>query len=252
MLRKIGYSIIRLILLIRNYGFKVGFGIWVRFIRPFSQNVCIKSSIFKNPVWLRKNDSDLDIFDQIFTEKQYEWYEIHALSPKVIIDAGANIGLSAIFFSNLFPDAKIYCIEPGQENHALLLKNTVNYPNITVLNGALWAKHEFLELTNPEGFSAGHAFSSSQAAEGVVGYTMDELIQMYSLERIDILKMDIEGAEKEIFEAEDLSWLEKVNILVIELHDMYRMGTSQPFIKAINGKIEKMYFKGENIICYFS
>jgi FkbM family methyltransferase len=194
----------------------------------------------------------LEIFDQIFTEKQYQWHEINKLAPRVILDAGSNIGLSAIYFSNLFPDAKILCVEPSEENYALLLKNTAKYPNITALKGAIWARHETLGLVNPEGFSAGHAFSPSQSSDGVTGYTIDELIKMYSLGSIDILKMDIEGAEKEIFESEDLSWMDKVSILVIELHDMYRSGTSQPFIKAVNGKIEKMYFKGENIICFLS
>jgi hypothetical protein len=74
----------------------------------------------------------------------------------------------------------------------------------------------------------------------------------FNLNHIDILKLDIEGAEKEIFENGNLEWLDKTDVLTIELHDMYRDGTAKAFIKPVYNKIEKMYIQGENVICYFN
>jgi FkbM family methyltransferase len=212
----------------------------------------IKSKIFLNPIQLRRKDSDLDIFDQIFVDKQYKWPEIEKLNPKVILDGGANIGLSAIFFSNLFPAAKIICIEPDENNWKQLEANTKNYKNISLVKAAIWYKNEILNLANPEGFSAGFSYQSENNDKGVQGCTIQEIMAQFNLNHIDILKLDIEGAEKEIFENGNLEWLDKTDVLTIELHDMYREGTAKAFIKPVHDKIEKMYIQGENVICYFN
>jgi len=212
----------------------------------------IKSKIFLNPIQLRRKDSDLDIFDQIFVDKQYKWPEIEKLNPKVILDGGANIGLSAIFFSNLFPNAKIICIEPDENNWKQLEANTQNYKNISLVKAAIWYKNEILNLANPEGFSAGFSYQSENNDKGVQGCTIQEIMAQFNLNHIDILKLDIEGAEKEIFENGNLEWLDKTDVLTIELHDMYREGTAKAFIKPVHDKIEKMYIQGENVICYFN
>jgi FkbM family methyltransferase len=194
----------------------------------------------------------LDIFDQIFVDKQYKWPEIEKLNPSVILDGGANIGLSAIFFSNLFPSAKIICIEPDENNWKQLEANTKNYTNISLVKAAIWYKNEILNLANPEGFSAGFSYQSENNDKGVQGSTIQEIMAQFNLNHIDILKLDIEGAEKEIFENGNLDWLDKTNVLTIELHDMYREGTAKAFIKPVHNKIEKMYIQGENVICYFN
>lgn len=252
MLRKIGYHTIRFILLIRNYGFKSGFSIWVQIAFSFRAITKIKSKLFQNPIQLRRKDSDLDIFDQIFVEQQYKWPEINKLNPKVIIDGGANVGFSAIFFSNLFPSAKIISIEPDEKNWEQLKINTQNYKNITPFRAAIWYKNEILNLTNPEGFSAGLAYQSENKESGVQAYSIQEIFEKFNLTHVDLFKLDIEGAEKEIFENGNLDWLNKTDVLTIELHDMYREGTAKAFIKPVHHKIEKMYIQGENIICYFN
>jgi len=252
MLRKIGYHTIRFVLLIRNYGFKTGFSIWLQIMFSFGAITKIKSKIFLNPILLRRKDSDLDIFDQIFVDKQYKWPEIEKLNPKVILDGGANIGLSAIFFSSLFPSAKIICIEPDENNWKQLEANTKNYKNISLVKAAIWYKNEILNLANPEGFSAGFSYQSENNDKGVQGCTIQEIMAQFNLNHIDILKLDIEGAEKEIFENGNLEWLDKTDVLTIELHDMYREGTAKAFIKPVYNKIEKMYIQGENVICYFN
>lgn len=250
MLRQLGYSIIRFILLIRNYGFFTGLNIWRQIAFSLSTKISINSSLFRNPVTLRKHDSDLVIFDQVFAERQYKWFEIEKLEPKIIVDAGANIGLAALYFAYQFPQSRIYCVEPVSANYDLLQKNLNAYSNIEIIKGAVWYTDEYLEIENPEGFSAGLSMKSSSASTKIMGYSIPSLMSQFKLEHIDILKMDIEGAEKEIFESGNLEWLKKVSILVIELHDMYKAGTAKAFFQGIHNQFEKIYFQGENLICF--
>lgn len=250
MFRSFGYSIIRLILLIRNYGMGVGGKIWLQIAMQPGTTTTLRSPLFRNSIRLRTNDSDLDIFNQVFVERQYQWKDIAQLQPRIIVDAGANIGLAALYFARLFPDARIYCIEPDAANFELLQHNTRNYPNISRLQAAVWYKNEKLHFANKEGFSAGLQVQASVQSNAIQGYTIPELMQHFGIAEIDILKMDVEGAEKEIFGAGDTAWLQQVQLLVIELHDMYREGTSVAFFKALEGKFERMYFQGENLVCF--
>jgi FkbM family methyltransferase len=249
MLRSIGYSIIRLILLIRNYGAVIGTSLWIQ-IALQRGSITLRSKLFRNSIRLRSKDSDLDIFNQVFVELQYQWKDIELLQPRVIMDAGANIGLAALYFARLFPDARICCVEPDAANFTLLQFNTRSYPNIQHIQAAVWYRHEALDFSNKEGFSAGLQVRPAQQNNTIQGRTIPELMQHFGIDFIDILKMDVEGAEKEIFGSGDTGWLQQVGILVIELHDMYREGTAVAFFEAVQGKFERIYFQGENLICF--
>src|SRR5687768_1377938 len=80
-------------------------------------------------VLLRKGKTDILVFKKIFIVREYNFKFKKEINT--IIDAGANIGLSAIFFANRFPAAKIIAIEPERSNYDLLLENIKEYPNIS-------------------------------------------------------------------------------------------------------------------------
>jgi len=86
----------------------------------------------------------------------------------------------------------------------------------------------------------------------VPAITMTEIIDKYNIQRIDILKIDIEGAEKELFSYNYESWLPKVRCIVIELHDLYRPGCATAFFKAISNRQFNMFCKGEDIVITFN
>jgi len=75
----------------------------------------------KAPFFLRLKTTDLPTFDQVFFYKEYDFDT--AKSPNIIIDAGANIGLAAIYFANRYPNAKIIALEPEQSNFRILKEN---------------------------------------------------------------------------------------------------------------------------------
>jgi hypothetical protein len=81
---------------------------------------------------------------------------------------------------------------------------------------------------------------------------MDDIINRYNIQTIDILKIDIEGAEKELFTYNYESWLPKVRCIVIELHDTFRPGCATAFFKAISSREFDIFCKGEDIIITFT
>lgn len=205
----------------------------------------IQAPFFRNPVYLRDNFSDPAIFRQVFLEQQYKLDEILSIDAKRIIDAGANIGCASLYFSTIFPNAEIVAIEPEGENFQLLQKNTANYKNVTCKNAALWDKNEMLSITNPESLSAG--FMVEQTEENAIeGLTISQVLEEQNWNTIDIVKIDIEGAEKEVFLA-NTDWLKKAKVLIVELHDRYKEGCTKAFFKSLEPYTYKAYFHHENI-----
>jgi FkbM family methyltransferase len=250
MLRKAGYKFIELIYYIRFFGTTTGIYTWYKINFTRGRDIQLNTSFFANPVYLRKKDSDTAIFAQVFGELQYKWPEAETLAPKVIVDAGANVGLAALFFARMYPQATIYCIEPDPANYEQLKKNTCGYPSIFTLNAALWPEDKPLRLNYSTTESASIFVQTGQTDFNTEGKSIPSIQQQFGLQQIDILKVDIEGAEKELFEHPDLSWLDDVKILVIELHDLYKAGTASAFFSAVTNRIDKLLVQGENVICY--
>ena len=91
---------------------------------------------------LRKNSSDYEVFKQVVIKKEYEplinYFKVNNIHPNLIIDCGANIGLTSIQFASNFPTCKIIAIEPDRNNFELLKTNTLN-KNITSIHKAIWS-----------------------------------------------------------------------------------------------------------------
>jgi len=85
----------------------------------------------------------------------------------------------------------------------------------------------------------------SKSVHSVKALTVNDLLDNYGLERIDILKIDIEGAEKEVF-SNSSSWLGKVDAIIIELHEHTKAGASRSFYCGSNG-FAREWMQGENV-----
>lgn len=252
--RKLGLRTIELINWIRLYGIKDGLSISRSLLHKKKSFYNIRASFLDAPIYLRDNYSDVAIFLQVFYEKQYELFDAPTIQATTILDAGANIGLASIFFALKFPGAEVVAIEPETENFNLLRKNTKPY-NVDCFQAAVWHKNETLNITNPETLSAGFILEHSDdisSTKGIGGITIEEIMQRKKWEKIDILKMDIEGAEKEVFSQGNLEWLKHTQLLIIELHDRYKEGTTKALFKALEPFDYKAYFHHENIFIFFN
>lgn len=81
--------------------------------------------------------------------------------------------------------------------------------------------------------------------------SINEIMLKYNIDHIDILKIDIEGSEKELFQEGFESWLSKTSLLIIELHDGLNSGASKSFFKAVANYEFSMLRNNENLIFYF-
>ncbi len=205
----------------------------------------------KYPIRLRISSSDIPTYYQVFIKQEYDF--LVKTQPGVIIDAGANIGLTSIYFANKYPGARIVALEPEQSNFELLKINTAQYPNIVPVQAALWDKNEAINLVDPGlgkwGFMTEKNDSSksltAKHCHSVPAMTVDKIMQDYNLEKIDILKIDIEGAEKEVF-GDTSSWIEKVDSIIIELHERNKEGCNRSFYCGSNG-FDIEWKQGENV-----
>jgi FkbM family methyltransferase len=159
---------------------------------------------------------------EIFTRNIYE---INLTSPApLIIDAGAHVGLATLFFKTRYPHSRIIAVEPHPENVRHLDHNIWfnKLTNLTVVEAALGSHPGETDLYfdnsgdhwfSAAGFTRG-AWDHSQtsAAVRVPVIPLDALIA----EPVDLLKMDIEGAEVDVLRASKK--LHLINNLIIELH----------------------------------
>jgi FkbM family methyltransferase len=171
------------------------------------------------PVVIRQGTTDFEVFKAIFVRQNYR-FPID-INPTLIIDGGAYVGYSSIYFSLKYPQAKIIAVEPNDSNFEILEKNTRNFPNIQRIKAGLWYKNAPLKLRD---VGTGHwGYRTEDVEEGadsdLQGVTVKRLLDDSGFDRIDVLKLDIEGAEKEIFAKDCEVWLRKVKILAAEIHD---------------------------------
>ena len=177
------------------------------------------------PVYLRIDTSDFCAYRDvlIFQSKSYD-PGIPDFSPKTIVDAGAHIGMASILFALKYPAARIVAIEPEPSNFAALVRNTAHYKTITPIQAALWREDGAVTL----GASKAHPKGAFQIVENgrqrVRAMTMDAVMRETGIQSIDLLKVDIEGAEIEVFES--CPWISNVAVIAIELHDRVRLGCS--------------------------
>lgn len=174
-------------------------------------------------------------------------------TPRVIVDAGANIGLASIYFANRFPDTKIIAIEPEENNYRILKQNVAEYVNVVPVCAALWHMDTILEVVD---IGRGEWAYMTRSHSGIGedhfeirnktrAITVNTLMNEYSIDHIDILKMDIEGSEREVL-LEPSSWIEKVGCLIVELHERMKPGCNSSFDN-IRGGFDHEWCQGENI-----
>ena len=205
-------------------------------------------------VMLRSGTTDMTCFEKVFVDEEYKWP--FQTKPRIIVDAGANIGMATLYFSQTFPEARIISIEPESSNFNMLVKNCGQLPNVTLVQGALWSEERNLMLKNPQAekwaFSVAEASSSTPSgSHEVVALTIPGILKRLGTDHIDILKLDIEGAELDLFRNGAEAWLGSIRQIVIELHDRYRPGCAQGFYAAIGRRTFAQENRGESIFVSF-
>ena len=222
----------------------------------------------QSPIYLRNSVSDHSIFWQCIVLRQYDMLRfpqserlmsayrtlIEKGVPVLIIDCGGNIGLSALYLASLFPNATVYAIEPDQKNFEMLKQNTaVLDDRIVALRGGVWQESGNLKIVNPESGSAAFRMRASEgtAIDSIRAYTIPEICALAGVQSPFIVKIDIEGAQANLFKGET-NWVGNAHLIMLELDDwlMPWQGTSRPFFACVSQHPYDYLVSGETIFCF--
>lgn len=176
----------------------------------------LSHELLKHDVYGRIKTTDFDTFYQVFIDEQYSI--TLGLSPITIVDCGANVGYTSAYFLSQFPAAHVISIEPFPANVDLCRRNLEPYgARASVHAAAIWSAPRTLEVNGVEGKEWGVKVRVPASGDGSRIEAID--IPSLGLERIDLLKIDIEGSEIELFrDGNAAGWLPTVKNIVIELH----------------------------------
>lgn len=210
----------------------------------YEMNFCYNNNSLK--VFMRKGrSSDICVFMQVFIRNDYLPFFQEALIRKDLftcLDAGANIGFFSIACATWLPDITFVAIEPDEENYRLLCKNI--YANklenrVKPVYAALWSSTKNLHLTKDGLLEWSYTVSENLEGGPICrGITLTEVIRHTGGMKFDLIKMDIEGAEHQLFNNEAFRLAaQKAKIIGLEIHG--DAGIITDFLKQMKYRISR-------------
>ena len=207
---------------------------------------------------------DKGVIQQIFVNRHYDlpklarfgdivaqYQNILALGRlPLIIDCGANIGASPIWFARLFPDAEIVAVEPEAHNHEILRLNCEKYPKIKPEQAAISCVDEtvYVEDVGAGDWGFRTTIKPGAAATAVPAYSIDSIVRRTPRSELFLVKIDIEGAEERLFES-NCGWIRRTMVIIVELHDwmLPRSANSHNCLKVLCREKRDFVLGGENV-----
>jgi FkbM family methyltransferase len=190
------------------------------------------------------------IFKEIFIDKQYDYKLENIKKPKIILDVGANIGLYTAYINLKYPDATIHAIEASPEAFKVCQKNLnkLNNKNINCYLFAAGSENGKTIIYSSPVSSSSSLYCNRGASNGVPNLIEIKCLSNFLKERdipeVDILKIDVEGAEYSILiDDKDLLNKFKIKLLIVEIDRIPRAGSKHSFeqlISILNGKFSNV------------
>ena len=180
----------------------------------------IRPAGFRYPLYFRPGGSDPHVIDQVFLRQEYACI---ADIPGVefIVDCGANIGCSTYYLLHHYPKARAVVVEPDPANMTVCRRNLAPFgQRVTFVAAGIWSAAGSLVIDRGRGAEWAIQVRLAEAGEraDIPGVTIPDLMALANFPRIDVLKIDIEGAEAELFGPSCSKWLPAVRNMAIELH----------------------------------
>lgn len=215
-----------------------------------------KKRIFSQKI---RNFYDINTVFQIFGYQEYDINFLKIPNSKIlknkkslIVDCGANIGSTSKYFSDTYNNSYIISIEPDKNNFSLLCKN-INKKNTLAINSAVASRNYFYKIDksiDPRSHKINIVEKNKNSKKTI---TINQILKKNHLCKPFIIKIDIEGFEKDLFK-QNIDWMDKFKIIIIEIHDwmLPNKNISKNFIIALNKVMKKnnrdLVIKGENLI----
>ena len=165
---------------------------------------------------------DFKVINETWIENVYRIHQGQFFGGGVFVDVGANIGAVSLFVDSFNKDRedgnkiKVYAVEPEPNNLYLLSQNIENNPteNITIVNNAIWHEEKMVSISNRGGNSS--IVDTEEDSSEVLAITLETLFSTYDIKEVDVMKIDIEGAEFDLIINTPAETLAKINRLVLE------------------------------------
>lgn len=212
-------------------------------------------------VHLRARARDHAVLQQVWVKRNYDlaarapehWPALRAAHEAaerpVVLDAGAHVGMSVLWWKRLFPRATVVALEPHPENFALLGRNTAGVRGVVALNAALAPEPGTARVG---GLGAAARVGQDGDAE-VPAVTVAELMDRFGARELLLVKLDIEGAEEALFAQDaDLDWLDRTRALAVETHDWLFPGrtTSRGLWRAVGARRFDVGWAGDTTLLF--
>jgi len=184
-------------------------------------------------VQLRTFSGDLFVLHEIFVSDCYALPSVLSDRVRVVVDLGANVGLTTLYYARRFPEARFVCVEPDPENARLLRANVACLGEQAMVLEAAVSDVAGLATFEATGWSWGRQLTPSRStAVQVRCLTVPAVLAAAGVSRVDVLKVDIEGAVAGLFGSNN-AWLAHVDTIVVELAPDYPVsrfeGDVRPF-----------------------
>lgn len=210
-----------------------------------------------------RNRVDLSVLGQVFNAEDYrlkrlgrysnliDYYQklISDGKKPLILDLGANNGMSTLYFSRDFPEAHLISLEPDYENYRLALENNLQMKNVEIINAGISSENGRGSITNKGGED--WAFRTKLSASGEIQMlSINSLLEktLTSNGAPYIAKIDIEGFESDLF-SKNTEWVDQFPLIIIELHDwmLPNQANSKNFLQCVSKLNRDFVFHGENV-----
>jgi len=201
---------------------------------------------------IRPNGVDCGTLRDIFDSRLYD---LRASGVTRVLDLGGNIGAATLFFAAQFPEAEFACVEPFPGNLAVLRETIrANRIRATVFDGVVGIDAGEADLyvgCNPDAFSLTPAKTSAPKLR-VRQFSVPELLDLLGWDRIDLLKIDIEGYEKTLFRHNN-AWLSRVRLIIGEAHGhvCYEIGDVRADLAPFGFEVIQKSYDAENLLTIF-
>jgi FkbM family methyltransferase len=166
------------------------------------------------PLLFQGASSDVWNMQQVFLDRQYD---VGIPKPRKILDLGAYVGYTAVYFANRFPSASIISVEPPGSNFDTLVANTAAYSNIRCLPAAVWHERTELTLADCSYGDWGLSFTPRDAdrpVETVPGYTITNILEMHGWNGVDLIKCSSHGGRVDTLLRPRPNWLERTATVI--------------------------------------
>jgi FkbM family methyltransferase len=174
--------------------------------------------------YLRRRSVDLEIYSQ-FALNHDAFHALEAIGIShcdTFVDLGAHIGLFSLQAIATCHPGRLVAVEMEKSNFAYLKRNLAGFPNATLINKAVWSRDTRVSIRNRTGKN--YSFECYEPEDGSGEIETVSVDSAIPNQGVVIAKIDIEGAEYEIFQPENVGWLSRVRGLIIETHDKKRAG----------------------------